>query len=497
MENDVPTPPVPPRLSIGFHTAVAVNLVLLLGVAGFLAYDATREAGQREREKVSALDEEAMTLHQAVTRLSHLHSTDEVQQFVDGVCERMTDTASPGHHIVVEMQGKVYQARAHGRDSVETARAVREATRTPGRRGSLQNDVFVVGVHAEDGIRVYVAERLDTIRAEIRAQVVFRAVGVLAFGLILALAVNLTIHRLVARPLRRLVRTIDAIRSGELRTRAGTFKSRELATLATAVNEMRRVLAEDDTRRRSAITHARRVQENLLPKIGQSVPGVTLAAIHRAADGVAGDFYDAFLLHDGSVLMCVADVVGHGIPAAMVAALLKVLILDAAERDSDPGGMIQRVNTRFTSLALPDGFASLLIIRWCANRRTLLYANAGHEPGLVTVRGARPILLPSTGTLIGVATDSEWDTMAIPVEPGSTVVLFTDGVTEAMNSTGQQFGRTRVVRLGAASQVEVGGGGTPTGASTEAVRFDLTASGSVEHKASVAGTSGTTHRNQT
>jgi serine phosphatase RsbU (regulator of sigma subunit) len=321
---------------------------------------------------------------------------------------------------------------------------VRAAAQAPDRRGALQGRVVVAGGHAEDGIRVSVAERLDTIRGEVRAQVALRAAGVLAFGLVLAAAVNLTVYRLVSRPLRRLVRTIGAIRGGRLGARAGAFKSRELATLAAAVNDMGRALAADDARRRLAIAHARRVQENLLPKPGRAVPGVTLAAVHRPADGVAGDFYDALPLPDGSVLVCVADVVGHGVPAAMMAAVLKVLLLDAADLDPDPGRVVKRVNARFTALGIPDGFASLLVVRWCPERKTAWYANAGHEPGFLTVGSEPPVHLEATGTLLGVLDDGEWESLAVPAGPGTTLLLLTDGVTEAMDANGVQFGRSRL-----------------------------------------------------
>ena len=449
MVEDTPNPPAVPRRGIGFHTAVAVNLVLLVGGAGFLAFDAARETRQREREKVAALDEEAMTLHQAVARLAH-HSAGELQEFVDGVCGRMTDDASPGHHIVVESRGHIYQARAHGRDSDDTVRAVLAAAQAPDRRGAIRGEVVVVGTHAEDGTRVFVAERLDTLRHEVRTQVALRAVAVLAFGAILALAVNFTIYRLVSRPLRRLARTIGAIRAGQLGARAGAFKSRELAALAAAVNDMGRTLAEDDARRRLAVAHARRVQENLLPKPGRAVPGVTIAAVHHPADGVAGDFYDALLLPDGSVLVCVADVVGHGVPAAMMAAVLKVLFLDAAELDPDPGRMVRRVNARFTALGIPDGFASLLVVRWCPEQKTAWYASAGHEPGLLTVGSQPPVLLEATGTLLGVLEDGEWESLAVPAGPGTTLLVLTDGVTESMDADGVQFGRTRLGEVVAA-----------------------------------------------
>lgn len=455
MTADLPPPPAVPRRGIGFHAAVAVNVVLFLGVAGFLAFDAARETRQREREKLAALDEEAMTLHQAVAHLAH-HSPDEIQAFVDGVCGRMTDAASPGHHIVAEAGGRVYQARAHGRDSADTVPAVRAAAGAPDRGGLLHGERVVVGTHAEGGVRVFVAERLDTLRREVRAQVALRAAGVLAFGLVLAAAVNLTVYRLVTRPLRRLVRTLGAIRAGELGTRAGAYKSRELAVLAAAVNDMSRTLAEDDARRRAAVAHARRVQENLLPKPGRGVPGVTIAAVHHPADGVAGDYYDAVPLADGSMLVCVADVVGHGVPAAMVAAVLKVLVLDAAEADPDPGRVVRRVNARFAALGIPDGFASLLVARWCPVRQTLWYASAGHEPGLLTAGSAPPVPLESTGTLLGVLEDGEWECVAVPACAGTTLLLLTDGVPEAMDAAGVQFGRSRL-----AAVVPAAAGGSP------------------------------------
>lgn len=449
MAEETPGPPVLPRRGVGFHATVAVNLVLLVGVAGFLAFDAARETRQREREKVAALDEEAMTLHQAVVHLAH-HSAGELQEFVDGVCGRMTDAASPGHHIVVETGGRTYQARAHGRESDDTARDVRAAASASDRRGAVRGEVVVVGSHAEDGTRVFVAERLDTLRREVRGQVALRAVAVLAFGAVLALALNLTVYRLVSRPLRRLGRTIGAIRAGRLEARAGAFKSRELAALAAAVNDMGRTLAEEDARRRLAIAHARRVQENLLPRPGRAVPGVTIAAVHHPADGVAGDFYDTLPLPDGSVLACVADVVGHGVPAAMMAAVLKVLFLDAAEADPDPGRVVRRVNARFTALGIPDGFASLLVVRWCPKHQTAWYASAGHEPGLLTVGAEPPVRLEATGTLLGVQEDGEWESLAVPAGPGATLLLLTDGVTEAMDADGVQFGRTRLGEVAAA-----------------------------------------------
>lgn len=437
------SPRRPARLrGIGSRTSLAVNAVVLLAVAGFIALDAVRETREHVRERTAALDETAMTIHRAVARPAA--DPDEVQRFIDGVCLRMSDATSPGHHIVVEVAGRVYQSRPHRRESDEIVGAIRAAASDTERQATFGDVGLVTGVHAEGVVTVYVAEQLDDIRREVRGRVVARSVGVLAFGVVLAAAVHLLLHRLVSRPLRRLVRTIEAIRGGRFGAQTGPFETDELDRLAAAVNDMSRALADDAERRRLALSQARRVQENLLPRAGELAPGIVMAAIHRPAEAVAGDYHDVLPLPDGTVVCCVADVVGHGVPAAMVAAILKVLVLDAVEVNPDPGAVVRRVNARFAAVAPPECFASMLVVRWCPVRRTLWHASAGHEPGLLLTDAPTPSLLGATGTLLGVTPDGTWDAVAVAAPPGSAFVGFTDGVTEAMDAAGNQFGRDRL-----------------------------------------------------
>ncbi|MBY0524434.1 MAG: SpoIIE family protein phosphatase [Gemmataceae bacterium] len=431
---------------IGFRTALAVDLVLLVGVAAFIAVDYLREEQQRVKEKMSALDDEAMTLHQALAPLGKTNP-EHVQALVDKVCARMSEEASPGHHILVETEGRVVQSRSHQRDSDEIVQAIRAAAAAPDRRVVHRGSAIVTGVHQEGDVTVYVAEQLENIRAEVQEQVLLRSLGLAVFGIVLAAAVNVIIHRLVARPLHRLVRAIDAIRAGELGTQTGQFHSNELDRLALAINEMSRQLADDAERRRLVLDKARRVQENLLPRPGQVLPGVSVAAIHRPVEAVAGDFYDVLALPDGSVLCCVADVVGHGVPAAMVAAILKVLLLDAAELDPIPGHVIRHVNSRFTAVALPEDFASLLVFRWEPSRHVLCYASAGHEPGLLRCGPQPTALLTATGPLLGLGEGDLWESRSIPLAAGAVLVCLTDGVSETMNRDGQPFGRERLNAL--------------------------------------------------
>ncbi len=425
--------------SVGFRLAIAVNAVMVVGVAGFLAFDYWREAGQRMAAKRATLHEEAMTLHQAVLRLGG--PTAGVQEFVDGVCGRMTDDESPGHHIVVEAGGRVLQSRAHGRDGPAAYAAVLAAA------GGGPGGPLLVGAHREGGVAVYVAEEAADVRRQVRGQVLVRSAGVVGFGVALAVAVNVAVRRLVVRPLRRLARTVDAIAAGRLGEQAGAADSPEVARLSAAVNAMSLALAAADARRRAALDKARAVQRNLLPRPGHA-PGVCLAALHRPAEEVAGDYYDALPLADGSVLVCVADVVGHGVPAAMLAAMLKVLLLEAAEADPDPAAVVGRVNRRFAAVSPPEDFASLLVARWDPRAPgEVRYASAGHEPALLASGAGPPTVLGATGTLVGVADDLAWVTESVPVGPGDLLVCPTDGVTEAMDPGGNLFGRDRLAAL--------------------------------------------------
>ncbi|MFO0842311.1 MAG: PP2C family protein-serine/threonine phosphatase [Gemmataceae bacterium] len=436
----------PVTRTIGFRVALAVNLTMAIAVAGFLVFDYLRESRQRLDDKAVALREQALTVHQGVTRLLAA-PRDQLQDYIDGVCGRIDDVASPGHHIVVAFDGQVLQARVgHLPDSAEVYEAVRAALGYPRAKGSYQGQELVVGHHQEEGVAVFVAVGLANLRRSIRAQVLIRSAGVLLFAAALAVAVNLAVRMVVTRPLKRLVRTIDTIGAGNLGVQAGGFRAAELSRLAEAINGMSRSLAEAEGRRKLSLARARRIQQHLLPAVGE-VGGLLVAARHRPAEEVAGDYFDVLPTVDGAYLLCVADVVGHGVPAAMTAAMLKVLLLQAADRPDPPGEVLRRLNRSFMAVALPEDFASLFVAKWDPRARTLCYASAGHVPALLA-SGRSPLLrLESTGPLVGVSEDAAWEEASLPTLPGDLLLGLTDGVTEASNADGVMFGQRRLAEL--------------------------------------------------
>jgi serine phosphatase RsbU (regulator of sigma subunit) len=305
---------------------------------------------------------------------------------------------------------------------------------------------------------------MASVRAAIQRQAILRSFGVVAFGLLLAVAINLVIHKLVHKPLRRLVKTIDGIAAGDYGTTAGRFGGAELSRLAAAVDTMSGSLAQAERRRKLALDRARRVQANLMPRNGNG-NGLEVAYFHRAAEEVGGDFLDIFQTEAGTTVICLADVVGHGIAPAMIAAMLKVLLLDAAEVHGDPGDMLRLLNRRFTAVNLPEDFATVFLAVWTPATRTLSYVSAGHEPALLLTNDSVAVLLSSTGPMMGIDPAMAWETQSVQIEPGESLACWTDGITEARGTTDEQFGRDCLISL-----VEHGVGAGPREVADEVER---------------------------
>ncbi len=430
---------------IGFQVALAVNLTMAAAVAVFLVYDYLREGHQRLRDSVASLRTQALMIHQGVTGLRE-SPPEKLNEYLDDVCGRVNDADAPGHHIMVEIDGRVIQARAHHRDSTAIYEAVQSAAADSRSRANYQGQELIVGHYGQGGVTIFVAEYLADVRRAIRTQMLIRSVGVLFFGAVLALAVTIVIGKVVIQPLHRLTRTIHAIGAGSLGARAGEFRSTELSLLAKALDGMSRSLAEEEERRNLGLAKARRIQQRLLPQAGE-VAGLDLAGRHEPAEDVAGDYYDVLPAAGGTFLLCVADIVGHGVPAAMTAAMLKILLLHAADHDAPPGEILRRLNRRFMAVSLPEDFASLFLAKWNPASSILCYASAGHEPGLFVSGDSPPRRMETTGPLIGLAEDMSWDTQSFRVQPGDSLLLLTDGLTEAMSVSGELFGRKRLADL--------------------------------------------------
>jgi sigma-B regulation protein RsbU (phosphoserine phosphatase) len=185
---------------------------------------------------------------------------------------------------------------------------------------------------------------------------------------------------------------------------------------------------------------ARRIQQSILPKQAPSVNGVRVASHYEPMSEVAGDLFDFVATRSGQLGVLVADVSGHGVPAAIIASMVKIGL--ATQRDSveDPGAVLTELNRAlYGQFELAYVTATFLLIDPAARR--LAYASAGHPPSLLVRRAGGIERLDRGGVVLGFVPEMHYTTSAIhDLAPGDRIVLYTDGLTEATRDGGEFFG---------------------------------------------------------
>ena len=209
---------------------------------------------------------------------------------------------------------------------------------------------------------------------------------------------------------------------------------------------MSRALDATENQRRRVMESARVIQEHLLPQEVR-IPGLAVCHDYQPADDIGGDYYDLLPLANGSWLLVVADVVGHGVPAAMAAALLKALLLCASDHSHAPEDILQQVNRRFVSLLPVGRFVTVLVAIWHPETRQLVYVNAGHPPGLAWNPQSGFRELASTAMPVGILDDVVYQPQELRLATDDRMVWFTDGLIEAFSPTGEMFGMERLRQL--------------------------------------------------
>jgi sigma-B regulation protein RsbU (phosphoserine phosphatase) len=187
---------------------------------------------------------------------------------------------------------------------------------------------------------------------------------------------------------------------------------------------------------------ARGIQAGLLPEKSFSVAGLTAASRYIPATSVAGDFYD-FLPKDGGLGVLIADVSGHGVPAALSASMVKVAITAQRDWADDPARVLSGLNSILCG-NLQGQFVTAGYLYLDPRRGALAYAGAGHPP-LLAWRGRekRVEAMEENGLMLGIFPEGAYISMTAALEPGDRFVLYTDGIAEAPGVSGEEFGMDR------------------------------------------------------
>jgi serine phosphatase RsbU (regulator of sigma subunit) len=218
--------------------------------------------------------------------------------------------------------------------------------------------------------------------------------------------------------------------------------------LSTAVQlirarvRMERVRAEALTKE---MTQAREIQLAWLPRQGVSVPKLDIAAVNQPTNHISGDFYNWFELPDGRMVITIGDVTGHGMSAAFLMATTQLLVHTTMLRLADPGKTLDEVNRQLCTQVFNGQFVTMLVCVLDLETGRLEIAAAGHYPPVLGYNGHFEPLPAESQLVLGVDGDARYPTEVFDVLPGTTLVMYTDGVIDARSPDGKRFGLAGVL----------------------------------------------------
>ncbi len=221
--------------------------------------------------------------------------------------------------------------------------------------------------------------------------------------------------------------------------------------------ESRRRAAEEARAREEALIHqqeqereiaeAKAIQEKLLPREIPQMPGYEIASAWQSARLVGGDYFDILPLSEKTLGMCIADVAGKGMPAALLMSNLQAAVRGLSSLSIAPHLLCNRLNSIVYQNTESDRFITFFYAQLEGSTGRLAYVNAGHNaPFVVRLDGSHERLREG-GPVLGVFDKRNYEMGSAELLPGDRVILFTDGVTEACSPEGEEFGEARLLHL--------------------------------------------------
>jgi len=197
------------------------------------------------------------------------------------------------------------------------------------------------------------------------------------------------------------------------------------------------------------LQRAREIQESLLPKEIPQLPGIAVATAWRPAHAVGGDYFDVLRLDGNRLAICIADVSGKGVSAALLMANVQASLRASVRDLASPARVCGIVNGMLCESIAANKFVTFLCGVLDANTRTFRYCNAGHPYPILISAGAVHTL-DNGGAVLGVFPSWNYEDFSVNLKSGDKLLLFTDGITEAENAQGEEFGVERLAAFGKA-----------------------------------------------
>ena len=222
---------------------------------------------------------------------------------------------------------------------------------------------------------------------------------------------------------------------------------RESARLAVQETQAHKAIASQFHEQEHEIAEARAIQEGFLPKEIAQLSGYEIAGAWQSARVVGGDYFDVLPFDGESCGLCIADVAGKGLPAALLMSNLQAAVRGLASPALPPEQLCARLNALLCRNMASDRFVTLFYAQLEGLSRQLRYVSAGHNAPFVVHSDGSHQRLNQGGGVLGVFPNQAFKTGVVPLHSGDRVVLFTDGVTEACNAGEQEFGEKRLLKV--------------------------------------------------
>jgi sigma-B regulation protein RsbU (phosphoserine phosphatase) len=268
---------------------------------------------------------------------------------------------------------------------------------------------------------------------------------------IVALVTGIVLTRTITRSVGDLYEATLHVARGDFAHRVRVHQRDQLGALGESFNEMTGSITTliEGQRQRQRLEHevaiASEVQQQLFPKIFPSLPGLHLGAICRPARVVSGDYYDFIRIGSTSVGIALADISGKGIFAALLMASLQAALRSTATLDGNgnTAKLVSLLNAHLFKNTSDDRYATFFYATYDCETHTLTYTNAGHLAPLLITDGCVQ-QLEQGGTVVGLFENPPYTQVTMRVASGALLVAFSDGLTEAANVHGEEFGISRL-----------------------------------------------------
>ncbi len=272
----------------------------------------------------------------------------------------------------------------------------------------------------------------------------------------LALIFGLRVSGGITRAIQTLHQQLCCVSAGDLESRVDIPNEDELGDLAATFNQMTAAVKQG---REEAIAReriekeletARVIQERLLPHSMPDLAGFEISGTSRPSHEVGGDYFDFLDLAQGNLGVAIADVAGKGIPAALLMANLQASLRTQAQEPGNVSAVASRLNALLVKNTDERTFVTFFYGILDRAKATFTYTNAGHNPPLLLRSNGKLDRLEAGGLLLGFLAEQPYSQATVPLDPGDVLVLFTDGITEAIdpqaeNLESKYFGEERLL----------------------------------------------------